>query len=372
MSKVVFSGFCLFFWGIFSGTAFALDYTPYHFQEKNYPNPVVTVYPVIGTINNPIKIDAGLSRNFLGESGSFRYRFKVEGNNNWSKYQGPIFYYTPQDYGKFTVKVEVYDTEEKTSSFTETCFWAKSQEGGKNARFQVIKKPQYVGDPAEFLVKIFSSPSEGKWARVRWDFDGDGKWDTGWSENLSGKHIYKKPRVVRPKVEVRLRENIYKTLELGTYSIRRNFSQNLQASALQRLQNGINSGITSNSNPIQGSSVEGAAKFIRDKSRCRDANCLLGQKLSDPANDSGSGGIQAKITVSKKEGTTQTNFIFDASNTKGKNPQFFWNIFDGKNNLFAEGPRVTQKFSSTGKKTITVNIVDGNQRKKVEFPVWVR
>lgn len=371
MSKKVLSGIFLLLGFIVSDLVSALDYVPYHSRVKHYPKPIVTAYPVIGTINNPIKFDASLSRNYRNENGSFRYRFKVEGQN-WSRYQGPVFYYTPKNYGKFTIKVEVYDTQENTSAFAETCFWVKTQEGGKNAKVQVIKSPRYVDDSAEFLVKILSSPSEGKWARVRWDFDGDGDFDTGWSENLRVNHIYKNPQVVRPIVQVQLREKVYKTIDIGRFTVKRNFAKNFQGNlfeqALEKNKGGLNL-----QNPIQGSSIEGAAKFIRDKSQCRDLSCLRDQNLTtsvrdtvDPAN------LKAKITVSKKEGTTQTNFIFDASNTQGKNPQFFWNIFDGKNNLYAEGKRISKRFSSTGKKIITVNIIDGNQRKKIEFPVWVK
>jgi hypothetical protein len=371
MSKKIIAGFFLLLGVFVPDTSQALDYIPYHHNIKHYPKPIVTVYPVIGTINNPIKFDAGLSQNYRDETGSFRYRFKIEGED-WSPYQGPVFYYTPQDYGKFTIRVEAYDTQEKTSAFTETCFWVKTQEGGKNARVQIIKKPRYAGEKSEFLVKIFSAPNEGKWARVRWDFDGDGDFDTGWSENLRAHHIYKNPQVVRPKVEVQLREKVYKTLSLGEFVIRRNFALDQPKSVLQHRLDQMYSGNHSLLDPIQGDSIEGAAKIIRDKSGCRSAHCLRDKNLTAPISSSRNLSLQPKITVSKKEGTLQTLFIFDASNTQGKNPQFFWNIFDGENNLFAEGKQVKKRFDTKGEKTITVTIIDGNQQKKINFPVWVK
>lgn len=81
---------------------------------------------------------------------------------------------------------------------------------------------------------------------------------------------------------------------------------------------------------------------------------------------------QIKIKVSHKTGDLKTHFTFDASKSIGHNLRFYWEIPENPISQQYSNPQKTVLFKSTGKKNVSLKIVDSNGcTKQVSFPVFV-
>lgn len=84
---------------------------------------------------------------------------------------------------------------------------------------------------------------------------------------------------------------------------------------------------------------------------------------------------QIKVKVSQKTGDLKTYFTFDARESIGHNLKFYWEIPENLNaqQNKASNPQKTVSFKTLGQKTINLKIIDSNGNTKiVSFPVFVQ
>ncbi|MCF7905832.1 hypothetical protein K9L63_01420 [Candidatus Gracilibacteria bacterium] len=89
---------------------------------------------------------------------------------------------------------------------------------------------------------------------------------------------------------------------------------------------------------------------------------------------------RARVVVSRRNGTTRTNFVFDASESTGQNLGYFWDFdYQGPQDLISQGQRyftsearIEKTFPTPGEKVISVTVRDkfGNED-RVHFSVLV-
>lgn len=82
--------------------------------------------------------------------------------------------------------------------------------------------------------------------------------------------------------------------------------------------------------------------------------------------------IQIKVKVSQKEGDTQTNFTFDARESRGHRLKFYWKISGKVISRNASVPTLSARFDSLGQKDIVLRVVDSqNKEKQIIFSVFI-
>ncbi|MCF7812235.1 hypothetical protein K9M59_01375 [Candidatus Gracilibacteria bacterium] len=88
----------------------------------------------------------------------------------------------------------------------------------------------------------------------------------------------------------------------------------------------------------------------------------------------------ARVTISQREGDTRTVFRFDASRSSGQGLRYYWDFdFQGSDDLVSDGTYLQQgpkemrrQFREPGEKQILLRVVDGSgQSDQIHFPVFV-
>ena len=157
-------------------------------EENTSPVAFFEIYPTcVGTILTEFTLDASLS---YDEEGSIELRWDVDGDLKWDTEYSKIFEYktTYPAKGIYKVTLEVADEEGWT------------QQASKNITI--------VAEPLNLIALFIINPLSGdtstvfffdatessdpnypeKPVKVRWDFEGDGIWDTGFFEEKTAYH----------------------------------------------------------------------------------------------------------------------------------------------------------------------------------------
>ncbi len=143
-----------------------------------------------------LSINASRSVNAQGKREGLEYRFDVNGDGRWDYPKSGTFgkeavvshTYTRQ--GKYTVKVQVKDQEGKTDMAT------RSVEVTVPPQIQIVTRPEYGLVGTEYTLSVKGKDPAKKFI-VRWDLNGDGRWDypsdASFTDKIEIRHLWDKP-----------------------------------------------------------------------------------------------------------------------------------------------------------------------------------
>ena len=180
---------------------------------NTHPTALFTVTPSSGTTSTSFAFDASGSTDNEDPTSNLQIRWDFDGNGSWD---------TGWDYDKnknhqysnentYTAKLEVKDTEGLTDQYTKSI--NVSNGGGGNipptALFTV--SPSSGTTSTNFAFDASGStdnedPTSN--LQVRWDFDGNGSWDTGWNYGKTENHQYSSENTYTAKLEVKDSEGL--------------------------------------------------------------------------------------------------------------------------------------------------------------------
>jgi len=175
------------------------------------PTAIFTVDPSSGTTSTVFEFDASGSSDNEDPTSDLQVRWDWENDGSWD---------TGWDYdktenhqygteGTYTVKMEVKDTEGATDQTTKNVYVT----GGSNTPPTAV----FTVDPSSGTTStIFEFDGSGSYdnedptsdLQVRWDFDGDGSWDTGWDYDKTENHQYSSEDTYTVKMEVKDTEGL--------------------------------------------------------------------------------------------------------------------------------------------------------------------
>jgi PKD repeat protein len=179
--------------------------------ESDYPNASINVYPSTGSTATTFYFDA--SQSFDGDDGrDIEYRWDLNGDGafelDWSEEenQPTTQYDTPGDY-EVTVQVRDSDGQTDEASLTLTI---SEDDFPPEADFTITSDSgltdKTIGTTSTtFTFNGSSSDDEedsSSELQVRWDFNGDGEYDTTFSDTKSAEHQYSDPDTYTITMEV--------------------------------------------------------------------------------------------------------------------------------------------------------------------------
>jgi Calx-beta domain/Divergent InlB B-repeat domain/PKD domain len=172
--------------------------------SNNSPMPALAVTPSLGSTATTFQLDATGSLD--AEDGSaLEYRWDYENDGSWdtSFSSSSSASHAYASAGAKTARVEVRDTGGATATRTAT-FTVSATPVAPTATFAVDRGAGFMTNPAVFNFDA-SGVSDGEDApaalQVRWDFDDDGTWDTGYSTTKTASHDYAQGYAVGPALE---------------------------------------------------------------------------------------------------------------------------------------------------------------------------
>lgn len=172
---------------------------------SNYdPTASFTISPSSGSLDTTFTFDASSSYDQRGFSNYLEYRWNFEYGDedftDWSSTPYASYQYTST--GTKKVALEVRDEDGFTDrTYSSVTVW---ETGGWDAWFNVSPTS---GDTS--TVFTFEADTAGRGGssgtdyEVRWDFDGDGTWDTSYDDTLISYHTYGSTGYYNPRMEIK-------------------------------------------------------------------------------------------------------------------------------------------------------------------------
>jgi PKD repeat protein len=172
--------------------------------KNQSPTAVIECTPPYGDTQTLFTFSAAKCQDFEDDTSELEVRWDWESDGEWDTgfdTQKTITHrYSKQ--GTFTVTVEVRDTEELSSTATKDVF-VSDYNSAPTAKFTISPE---TGD-TETLFTFDASPSfdpqeQTSALQVRWDWESDGEWDTGYSQTKTITHQFPEAGSYRIKMEV--------------------------------------------------------------------------------------------------------------------------------------------------------------------------
>ncbi len=155
-------------------------------------------------LGQEVVLDASDSLNPQGQRYRLQYRFKPNAREPWSQLSPtPIFRYKPQKTGNETAYLQVIDTERGYRNIS-TRNYRVIEPQNKSARIVILNQdPLHVGEEV-FFQMVYNVPSNTDTQNiyVRWDFDSDGNFDTGFTNIQTVSYVFSEAKSMRPKAQV--------------------------------------------------------------------------------------------------------------------------------------------------------------------------
>jgi|GEM_PF-1113766 hypothetical protein len=249
-----------------------------------------------------------------GGSGGFTYRWDFEGDGNWDTpfHNNSRVEHVFSRQGKYKPVVQVQNRDLVSTDATVPLQVVAST--APHGNFTVDQRYIYVGQKVHFFPKIQDSQTPNSRIKVRFDADGDGKWDNRFRHLTSFEWRYR---------------------EAGQY--------------VARMQTQDSSG-----------KVHAVARMV----------------TVFPETQS----VKARVKANRRYGDTKTVFEFDASDSVGQELRYAWDFdYRGTSDLISKGVKVVvgsekvkKTFTTPGEKQISLRVIDrfGNED-LLHFPVWV-
>ena len=169
------------------------------------PRANFSVFPSSVEILKPITFDASGSRTASGERGNLEFRWRIGNSKKWTNFSSnPVRKFVPGDVGNFLARVEVRDRRTGQVSLAMRNFRVV-ESFDRRAWIRVKKSSVVVGESVDFeLIFVARATDDPDEILVRWDFNSDGIWDTGFSRKKRVSHIFsaRDARSFSPTAEV--------------------------------------------------------------------------------------------------------------------------------------------------------------------------
>ncbi|MDH4123277.1 MAG: PKD domain-containing protein, partial [Thermoplasmata archaeon] len=176
----------------------ALDEVP-----PNLPPAVsFTVLPTTGDISTTFTFNASGSYDPDGPNESLQFRWDWNDDSSWdtSWSSNPATSHQYLQIGNYTVRLEVMDEGLSTNSTTRMVLVNNTP---PTASFTFFPGIGDITMNFSFNATSSSDLEDGTGLlQVRWDWEGDGTWDTNWSYNKSASHLFTVPGNYSVKLEV--------------------------------------------------------------------------------------------------------------------------------------------------------------------------
>ncbi|MCF8344105.1 MAG: hypothetical protein K9H13_05645, partial [Bacteroidales bacterium] len=175
------------------------------------PTASFTVSPTNGTTGTIFTFDASGSTDNEDPVSQLEVRWDFDGDGSWD---------TGWDYdktenhqysaeGTYTAKMEVKDTEGLTDQTTQTVTVSGGSNTPPTAIFSVSPSSGSTSTIFEFDGSdSYDNEDPTSQLQVRWDFDGNGTWDTGWDYDKTENHQYSTEGTYTAKMEVKDTEGL--------------------------------------------------------------------------------------------------------------------------------------------------------------------
>ncbi len=172
-------------------------------QASLLPTASFTASQTVVPTGTQVTVNAAVSRDTRGRTG-LEYSWDFEHDFRWTSWSRSarathIFDKT----GEYTIRLKVRDSDGYESQ-TALTIKVRNQTESPDVSFTV--SPEIGDESTEFtftatVVSRIGTPA--RQLQVRWDFDGDGVWDTNYSYARTVVHTYKKAWVATPRVQAR-------------------------------------------------------------------------------------------------------------------------------------------------------------------------
>ncbi len=180
------------------------------------PEPNFTVSPTSGQVRTIFSFDASASTDDYDPSSSLQVRWDFDGDGSWdtdwdtNKTQNHQYSLA----GSYTAKLEVKDNEGLTAQYSNIITVIANAQ--PTAFFTLTPSEGLISTVFTFDASASSDdydPSSS--LQVRWDFEGDGIWDTDWDTNKVQNHQYTTGGSYIAKLEVKDTEGL--TSQITTF-----------------------------------------------------------------------------------------------------------------------------------------------------------
>lgn len=208
---------------------FVLSLVPSSLWSRSFSLPQANfiITPTVGERDQPVTFNASDSRSAEGGK-SLQYRWKPTPRDEWTNFSGnPVFKFTTNRTGSFRAQLQVRDTLTGITQNTYRTYRVGEPIPRRAHMYVNPTNPQY-GEPVTFWVDVFKVRNEDiDDIQVRWDFDGNGTWDTPFRVNKQASKVFgpNQVRSFRPIAEVRFKDGDILKIENITPSGRRNVSR---------------------------------------------------------------------------------------------------------------------------------------------------
>jgi hypothetical protein len=263
-----------------------------------------------------------------------------------------------------------------------------------------------IGEKLRFSANYRDFYGKSQKFQFRWDFDGDGIFDTDFSDSNFAEKTFARAGEFVALVEIRNEEGVSATATkviniIENTAPRGNFtisSEKIIVGERVRITPKVTDDATYSSRLEIRFDIDGDGVWDSDfrsiysfewqfekvgkitaKMQIRDAGKKV-STISKTFEVFNSEKPKAAVTVSHKYGNTSTVFEFDAGRSVGNNLKYFWDFdYRGKNdilsegnNIYSAGSRISKIFRTSGEKIIALVVVDNQGNKdKIWFPVYV-
>ena len=260
-----------------------------------------------------------------------------------------------------------------------------------------------TGDNIRFYAQITQHDQVAK-LEHRWDFEGDGTWDTPFGAHINQEHIYDRPGRYEPRVEVRkirdIEQDVVQSdtmvveildntdpqgwIDFGAEKIcyvgdtitatAKVYDQESSSSELKVRWDFENDGIwdtkLSTNKAHQHTLKETGKQSMRIQIVDPGGKSVFVRKsfVVEP-----SPAVKAAVDVSSRVGYVGQPMTFDAGRSEGHNLGYRWKVFGEPDDYGQSGEKISRVFRYEGKKEITLTVVDqlGNSD-RVSFSVDIR
>lgn len=280
----------------------------------------------------------------------------------------------------------------------------------RNTSFRTDTSSSYfavvVGDRMRFSANLKRRDVVEKEFTYRWDFEGDGVWDTNFLTSPVAEFTYPRAGNFKPTIDTENEKGLHTitSLPLRVYSNtapKANFTVDqaqIYPGELVRLYPKINDLQNDTSRLEVRFDADGDGNWDHRFRRAtthqwrydQSGKYVARMQVRDQNMDVSTvervvtvlpyTKPEAKVTISQRSGDTRTSFWFDASRSTGQNLKYYWDfdykgpqdvINQGKK-LTAGGVKVQKRFSDSGEKTILLRVVDkAGNTDDIHFSVFV-
>ncbi len=281
----------------------------------------------------------------------------------------------------------------------QTSFSAQTE--GANRFFQAV-----VGDKIRFTAYIHQTDISGTRFTYRWDFEGDGKFDTTFRTDSSAEFIPPRPGTYRPTVQVQNEDLISTTAFIPLRVVanttpRGNFTVDRarihigelvrffpKAQDAQSLESRLETRFDADGDGEWDTRFRQMSSF--DWRYSTPGNYVARMQVRDENERISTVSRMvtvypyekpvARVKVTPQYGDTQTTFVFDASGSTGQDLRFVWDFdYKGPNDLISDSlqaiagtPTLQRQFPTPGERHMALTVIDGmGNQDFVHFVVWV-